>query len=280
LHQHIIEHFSHLSRKQKALARFILDNEYFVAFASASEVGAKVGTSAATVVRFGQALGYDGYAELQADIQTHFPRPITTVQRVEERLAQPIAGADIPAQVFAADIRNIERTMALLNLARFEAAVEAIQQATRVLVVGGDLSGPLAAYFAHSLHLIGVPARAITTGGVPLALALAELQATDLLVGISVWRYLRETVQAMHKAREVGARRLAITDSEVSPLAQLADYAFITVNEGVAHSSLSAPLSLIHAFITALFFKAPEQSLRALQQVNAAYRATNLLFSE
>jgi DNA-binding MurR/RpiR family transcriptional regulator len=58
-----------LSRKQKRIARFILDNQELVAFSSAADVGAQTGSSAATVVRLCQALNYDGYLHLQADLR-------------------------------------------------------------------------------------------------------------------------------------------------------------------------------------------------------------------
>src|ERR1700727_2704154 len=58
-----------LSVKQRALAHFIMDNHARVMFASASEVGAAVGTSAATVVWFAQLLGYDGFTELRDSLR-------------------------------------------------------------------------------------------------------------------------------------------------------------------------------------------------------------------
>ena len=49
-----------LSKKHRRIARFVLDHQDVVAFASASSVGIRTQTSAATVVRFCQALGYEG----------------------------------------------------------------------------------------------------------------------------------------------------------------------------------------------------------------------------
>ena len=63
--------FPTLSRAHQKLARLILDNGLFVAFASAAELGKQVGVSNATVVRFCQALGYDGYPELQAAVRAN-----------------------------------------------------------------------------------------------------------------------------------------------------------------------------------------------------------------
>jgi DNA-binding MurR/RpiR family transcriptional regulator len=274
----ITARFPSLSRKQKSIARFVMDNEYFVAFASAAEVGSKVNASAATVVRFCQSVGFNGYSHLQAAIRQKFPRFTTTIQRLEERLVSPIAEDDLLARVFATDIDNIKHTMELIDLDVFDAAVTKICNATSILVVGSGVSAPLALFFTHALKVMGIPANVVTNSGVTLSLELSSLKQGDLLVGISFRRYLREAVDAMRWARNVGANRMAITDSELSPLVRWADYAFVTTTDGVAYSMSSvASFSLINAFVASLSFRRPRQTLAALRSIDSVYRESNLL---
>jgi len=267
----IISSFPGLTKKQKEVARFTLDNDHFVAFASVAEVAQKVGVSTATVVRFCQALGYEGYPHLQAAIRQTFPHFTTRIQRLEARLPFPLPEGDLLARVCAADISNIKRTMESVDPETFETAVSEIGRATSILVVGEGLSAPPALFFAHSLKVMGFPVQAMTTGGAPLSLEVSTLKPGDLLVGIGLWRYSRETVEAMQRAKEIGIKGIAITDSEVSPLAQLADYAFVASTYGVAHSSSPiALISLINALVAALSFRRPQQTLAALRKVDAA----------
>ena len=271
LRQAITSSFSGLTKKQKEVARFVLDNDYFVAFASAAEVAQKVGVSTATVVRFCQALGYEGYPHLQAAIRQTFPRFTTTVQRLEARLTSLLPESDLLARVCATDVENIKHTMELVDTETFEAAVTEICRATGVLVMGEGLSAPPALFFAHSLKVMGFPVQVVTTGGEPLSLELSILRPSDLLVGMSFWRHFRETVEAMSWAKEIGTKRIAITDSEVSPLAQLADYVFVASVDGVAHSSSpTAFISLINALVAALSLREPQQTLATLRKVDAA----------
>jgi DNA-binding MurR/RpiR family transcriptional regulator len=266
--------FPGLTKKRKEVARFVLDNEYFVAFASVAEVAQKAGVSTATVVRFCQALGYEGYSHLQAAIRQTFPRFTTTVQRLEARLTSRLPESDLLARVCATDIENIKHTMELVDTETFEAAVTEICRATSVLVVGEGLSAPPALFFAHSLKVMGFPVQVVTTGGEPLSLELSMLRPSDLLVGMSFWRHFRETVEAMSWAKKIGTNRIAITDSEVSPLAQLADYVFMASVDGVAHSSSPiALISLINALVAALSSRRPQQTLAALRKVDVVRRS-------
>ena len=269
------------SGKQRRLARFVLENKYFVSFASAGEVGDKVDASAATVVRFAQGLGYEGFSELQATIREELPSYLTTVERMQERLTTPPAADDIPQQVFHTDITNLQRTASRLSAQQLDAVLEEIVRADHILVVGSGLSTVPALFLAHSLKVIGFDARAALDGGLSLAVDTAQLGADTLLIAIDLWRYVRSTVEAVYAARQQGAPVVAITDSVVSPLAQAADYAFEVVTDGVTHSlSPTATIALINVLIAALSYRVPEQSMDALRRVDTAYRKRNLLITE
>jgi DNA-binding MurR/RpiR family transcriptional regulator len=269
------------SPKQKQLARFMLDNRYLVSFASSSQVGEKVGASAATVVRFAQSLGYAGFSELQADIREELPTYLTAVERIEKSLAAPPSPDNIPQQVFHTDIKNIERAANSLSMPQIEAAVDEIVQASRILVVGCGLSAAPALFLTHSLKVIGFNVHLETDAGISLAADIAQLDPDALLIAIDLWRYVRSTMEAVHAARRRGTQVIAITDTIVSPLAQAADYAFEVATDGVAHSlSPTAVISLLNVFIAALSYRVPEQVMESLRQVDAAYRINNLLLTE
>ncbi len=265
------------SRSHQKLARFILDNGLFIAFASATEVGDRTGVSAATVVRFCQSLGYEGYPELQAAVRSSLPTYLAKVQQLEKtppRLNQ----AKVPERAFNLDLQNLKRTMEFLDGNAFSGAVSALSRADSVLIVAGGISTAPAHYLAHSLKVIGLNARSVLNGGIPLALELVSLKPSDVFIGIGVWRYVIETVSAMDAARKIGATRIAITDSPVSPLAQRADFAFQVATDGAAHAlSLTAMMALLNAFIASLSITRHAKTERALRELDAAYRERKLL---
>jgi DNA-binding MurR/RpiR family transcriptional regulator len=278
LEDKIVATVPRLSKKQKEIARFILDNQDFVAFASANDIATRTQTSAATVVRFCQALGYEGYVHLQEAVRGWIPIHQTPVQRIQERLVSPIPREDLLAHAFAADIHNIERTADLTVSHLLQAAVDKMGCARRILVVGDGLAAAPAVFFAHALQVIGLPGQSITCGGEPLALALAFLQPEDVVVGIGLWRNLRDVVGAIQQAREIGATTIGVTDSRLSPLARQSDYPFLVATDGVAHSlSLVAVVSLLNVMLAALSYSMPQQVIEALHLVDEAYKRSALL---
>jgi DNA-binding MurR/RpiR family transcriptional regulator len=273
--------FDRLSPKQKRLARFILDNQYFISYAPTSQAARKTATSAATVVRFAQALGYEGYSEMQLALRSQLPHYMTAVERMQAQLGNIPEKATNPCDIFAMDISNLEATARNLNEDKLEQAVQEILKADNILVVGSGMSEGSAVFLTHSLKVIGFDTRAITSGGLPLAVDLANLRKGSLLVAISTWRYVRSTIDALTMARQAGIATIAITDSLVSPVADIADYVFEISTESNWHSlSPTAVISFINVLIAMLSRKIPDRALESLRRVDTAYRDRDLVLSK
>jgi DNA-binding MurR/RpiR family transcriptional regulator len=267
-----------LSPKHKNIARFMLDNQYFTSFSSASQVGEKNNTTAATVVRFAQALGYQGYSELQEALRSELPNYMTAAARMQKRMSSQKPPGSTHQNVLYTDIQNIERTASDLSEENLHAALNVILKAARVYVIGAGLSSGPVSFLVHSLKVMGLEVIAVDREGLGAAVEVTQLNADDLLIAIDLWRYARITVSAASQAKELGAAVIAITDSIVSPLAKMADISFEVATEGIAHSlSVTALMSLLNVFIAMLADRIPEQAYESLRRVDAIYRENDLL---
>lgn len=278
LHARISAALPGLSPKHREIARFLLDNPDAAAFASASEVGEKTGTSAATVVRFCRALGFEGYIELQQAIRERQSLQRLALQRLEQRLARPGEDEDLLTRVLASDIHNIERTALLLSSEQVYKAAADIRSARQVLIVASGLAAMLVEHLVYSLQRVDIPARSVTGGEEPLAMALAFLQPVDVVMAISFRSSPRYTVKALEQANSVGARSVAIAGSELSPLLALADHAFhVAINHAAQHPSPVGAVSLVNALVAMLSHGAPEQTADSLRKIDDTYRQAGLL---
>ena len=71
------------SKGQRRIAQYIEDHYDKAAFMTASKLGATVGVSESTVVRFATEVGYEGYPQLQKAMQEMIRNKLTSVQRIE-----------------------------------------------------------------------------------------------------------------------------------------------------------------------------------------------------
>src|SRR5881397_1262361 len=74
LSEYIRARFDDFSRSQKDVAQYIVDHLDEAAFQTAEELARRANTSSSTVVRFSQALGFEGYPELQQSAREEYRR--------------------------------------------------------------------------------------------------------------------------------------------------------------------------------------------------------------
>lgn len=267
-----------LPSKQRRLARFFLDHEDQLIFGSVNDISERAGVSAATAVRFCQTLGYEGYTHLQAAVRSQVPQYQTSVQRLAKRIENGGFDEDLPTQVAQVNISNIQQTMNQVSEADLARAVAAIIHARQIRVFGSGLAAAAAVFAEHALLVLGCSARVCRDSRLMQELEVSRLTQYDLVIVISLWRYLHDTVQVAEAARANGVPCIALTDSLAAPVALLADYVFVATVEGVAHSrSLAGIISLIDLLSAALVRERPGESLAALKQIDGLYHQRQLL---
>ena len=126
--------YKSLSKGQKQLANYIMENYDRAAFITASKMGRIVGVSESTVVRFAYALGYDGYPELQKSLQELIRNKLTSVQRIQ--LTSDLKQDDVLKSVLKADMANIRATIDSIDNAAFNSSIDALLNAEKVYIVG------------------------------------------------------------------------------------------------------------------------------------------------
>lgn len=243
----------HFSKGQKLIGRYILENYDKAAFMTASRLGKTVDVSESTVVRFAAELGYDGYPAMQRALQEMIRSKLTTVQRIEVSNDR-MCGQDLLNRVLQSDMENIRRTMERLNREEFTQVVEAIVHARRVYIVGVRSSAALASFLAFYLNLIFDEVRLVqTTLASEMFEQMLRVGKGDVVIGISFPRYSTRTVRAMEFARDQQATVVALTDSDLSPLYETAQYRLLAKSDMASFvDSLVAPLSIINALIVAV----------------------------
>ncbi len=250
---HIQENMSSFSKGQKLIANFILESYDKAAFMTACKLGKTVNVSESTVVRFAAELGYDGYPSMQKALQEMIRNKLTSIQRIEVSNDR-IGDQDIMSMVMQSDIEKIRITLEETCRESFDLAVQAITSARRIYILGVRSASALANFMSfYFTFIFDNVIRVDTTSISEVFEQVMRIGPDDVLIGLSFPRYSKRTVKAMQYAKNQGAKVIAITDSAVSPLANIADVSLFAKSDMASFvDSLVAPLSLVNALIVAV----------------------------
>ena len=254
------------SKGQKLIANYLLAHYDKSAFMTASKLGATVGVSESTVVRFATELGFDGYPGLQKALQEMIRNRLTSVQRIEVTTDQ-IGTDSVFDKVLNLDIEKIRRTLEESSRDDFNAAVDALVGAGSIYIIGARSAAALAQFLAYYFNLMFKSVRLVgTTSSSEMFEQIMRISDKDMMIGISFPRYSKHTVKALKYASDKGANVLAITDSVMSPLAEYADHLLLARSDMASFvDSLVAPLSVINALIVAIGIKKREEISRTFE---------------
>ena len=244
---------STFSKGQRHIAAFMLEHYDKAAYMTAAKLGALVGVSESTVVRFAIELGFNGYPELQQSLQELIRTKLTALQRIEITNDR-IGDSDLLEKVLCSDIEKIKRTLEEIDRDSFNSAVDAMIGANMIYIIGMRSSSSLASFMYHYLSLVFPHVRLVrTTSGSEVFEQLLRISKGDVIIGISFPRYSKRIINALEYAKKQSAHVVAITDSVTSPIAASADDLLLAKSDMASFvDSLVAPLSIINALIVAI----------------------------
>lgn len=248
--QKIEEMMPRFSKSQKLIGNYILQHYDKAAYMTALKLGTAVNVSESTVVRFAIELGFEGYPQLQRSLQSHIKNRLTSLQRIDVTRSR-IGGLDPVEGVLTQDIDKIRRTIDAVDRESFNSAVDSIITAKKIYIQGAMSSGILASFMHYYLRLITDKVTLVgSVGTSEMYQQMIHVGEGDLFIAMSFPRYASSTIKACKFAHESGAKIIAITDSESSPLNQYADTSLYAFSDMVSFvDSLVAPMSLINALI-------------------------------
>lgn len=271
----IQENFSGFSKGQRSIARYITDNYDKAAFMTAGKLGTTVGVSESTVVRFAAELGYDGYPGMKKAMQEMVRSRLTSVQRIAVAKDMMDSSSVLKA-VMSSDIDKLQSTFEELDRESFDSAVNAIENAGHVYIVGMRSSAALASFMAFYMNFLLDNIRLIhDTTANEVYEQIMHIGKDDVYIGISYPRYSSSSLKAMEFAKSRGASVIALTDNANSPFSSIADIRLYANSDMVSFvDSLVAPMSLINALIVAVAARKQDtlaQTFNYLEQLWSEY---------
>ena len=276
LQMRIEEKYRDLSKGQKRVAEYVLDNYDKAVFLTAARLGEVVGVSESTVVRFATQLGYKGYPEFQKALEELVRNRLNSIQRMKVTYGR-ISQSQILETVLQSDIEKIKQTLNGIDHLAFNQAIDTILNARKIYVLGIRSCAPLAAFMSFYLNLLCDNVIAVNTNSSSeIFEQLIRIGEDDVIIGISFPRYSQRTLKALEFASKRKAKIITLTDSVHSPINIYSSCNLIARSDMASIvDSLVAPLSVVNALIVALCMKKQEEvigTLETLEQIWGEYQ--------
>ena len=246
-----------LPKRLTQIAGFALENPDEIAFGTVSSIAAQADVQPSALVRFSQAMGYQGFSEMQEIFRSRLrDRMLNYGERLQQlrEHAEGASKAHVILEGFcdasAKSIAGLREKLAADDLDR---AVARLAAADTIYLIGLRRSFPIASYMAYAFGKLGIRTILVDAVGGLAAEQLAFATVKDAIIAISFAPYASETVSLAQAAAERQVPVVSITDGPFSPLAQIAGQ-WLEVSEAnfEGFRSMAATLTLAMTLTVAI----------------------------
>ena len=259
----IAQEFTSLSRQLKLIARYIEQHRDHIGLDRIQDVAERCGVQPTAVIRFAKHFGFSGYTEMQKIFRDGLAQQIAPSRNYQARIRSVIEAAqgqlsstDIADEFIGGSIAGMQELKRDLHSTVFDDAVALLAACQTVWVVGSRRSFAVASYLTYALQHTDKRVEMVSGLGGMVEGQLRGLRAGDVMLVVSFAPYAEESLQCARAAATRGAHLIALTDSQMSPLAGLAA-ATLVVHEASTFGfrSLTNTMCLAQSLFIALAYR-------------------------
>lgn len=234
-----------MSKSFSKLSDFLLDSYVEAAFMTASELAHALNLDAATVVRFSQHLGYEGFPKLQREIRQRVKNDLL-IRPKEAEVERSVPG--IASQAMREVLVSLQQSQQSLNTEVLEQLVERIGLSRRIVILAEGPAQPSAYSLVLFMEQGGFPVYIARSGIVDLARTVNTATSSDLLMAMEIAGTAPYISRSLEEAQKKGIPTAAIVGSASLAAARFADY----VLAAQSHPYVGVGIVAIEAIVYAL----------------------------
>ena len=253
-----------LTKTQKLIAKYVLDNSSDACFMTSTEIADKLGVSESSVIRFSRALGFSGFMTFQKSLRKDYQDQVlsisSTITIPAERIAQQAkleTNSDYINRHFKITAKNLETVFVNNPAAVFEEAADIIISSKRKYIAATRGDTCLSDYFL--LYLKQMVPHVVMTNTVSVTPIdhMCSITKEDCLIIFSFPRYSSIDEITAQMAYDAGAKVIVITDKPSALLAPYADVLFtVSVDSNTFFNSYVGPQFISEALLDTISRKA------------------------
>ena len=269
LRDRLLTHVNQLSRQQRLIAEYLLDNLYEVPFLSVPQLAQRSGASEATVVRLCQSIGFNGFSDMKMAVvetlreELNTPRPggnADTIDAPEENVLEAVAELER---------HNITATLQGIDREAFNRVAATLYAADHIFTFGLGISAHLAELAAYLFTEHGLRSNSFGTHFTSPREQLVTMRPGDVLVAFSFPPYSRQTLQVLTEAARRGMKTVVITDRLSAPAVPDADDALIVSTHGMTFTNATSSTNVVlNALIVEIASSHRGDTVDALSRIN------------
>ncbi len=256
--QKIREIYPFLTRKQKSIADYLLENPEDICYITLAQLSRQTCASELTLLRFCAKLGCSGFLELKQEFREHTQQMIRLLSApaffVPENASDSSAKTELLYELCRQEAGAAADFAASFQPEAIIAAAQEIRKSRRIFIFAHDISKVPGEFLKSRLLLLSFQVTMIDLADLEKTQEyLQHLQDGDLVVFFSFPKYYYPMGSIAKKAADAGVPILTITDSTASPAASYSTHLLLCqTSTKMFYNSMTLPMVTLNLLASCL----------------------------
>jgi DNA-binding MurR/RpiR family transcriptional regulator len=255
--------YDRLTQSQKRIAEYIVDHPDRVAFSTVDQMAGQLGINPSTIVRFTYRLGLKGFPDLQERTRQLVRGQLSAASEIvnENSVLVHLEGTAFGTSL-GQDLQNLRRTISAIKVEDLQRASDMIVAARQVFVLGSFNAYSVAFFLGLALDRIRGNTTVWSGDMTLLGSQSLGLGPEDCLIAFTSAPYAVSTQRVALLAKEAKSKVIAVTDTPISAVGQIADVILAAAAAGAGlQNSFVAPMAIANALLNGVAAANSERTL-------------------
>lgn len=244
-----------LKPSEKRVAEYILKNPKNILHMPIAELSEKTNTSEASIIRMCKSLNYKGFRDLKLSVAAAIPNDNTLEDKYQD-LSAEASLSDTVQKIASNNIYSIKNTLAVLDESILNLAIQELNRARKIAIIGVGASAIVALDFEQKLKRINKRCETLIDSHSQLV-SISNMGEEDVVFAISYSGETKEIVNTVRFAKENNIKIISLSVYKTNTLQKLSDInLYVSSTETLIRSAATASrisqLTIIDILFTGL----------------------------
>ena len=261
--------YTDLSKTQRRIADFLLENSNRVAFTTLKSLSKEVNVAEVTILNFCKKIGCNNFMDLKREFRVNVNECSQRSGRLTNILSNIESVDNNLAKIMESEIRTVEDAISNISIEDIKFATKYIKEADKVYLVSEGISDAVSQFLILRLKYIGINVEKFKVDSYHLMnFSMSSKNVNSVFIVTTLPSYSKKVAKFTKYLKDNKHTVIGLTDNVKSPISKYSDVLFVCDSKSVLFfNTITGLISISNMLVTSLAFESKDRILESMKEL-------------
>ena len=261
--------YTDLSKTQRRIADFLIENSNRVAFTTLKSLSKEVNVAEVTILNFCKKIGCNNFMDLKREFRVNVNECSQRSGRLTNILSNIESVDNNLAKIMESEIRTVEDAISNISIEDIKFATKYIKEADKVYLVSEGISDAVSQFLILRLKYIGINVEKFKVDSYHLMnFSMSSKNVNSVFIVTTLPSYSKKVAKFTKYLKDNKHTVIGLTDNVKSPISKYSDVLFVCDSKSVLFfNTITGLISISNMLVTSLAFESKDRILESMKEL-------------